>query len=120
MRLADSLRPHEQQPYRSGTWKLIDESFRAQLGHFQLLRPEFLGELEVLEFTMRISGRNSRIRNQAIDTSLPEAIAPLHAGNTVLDEMNPTGPITLRTTRNTSGIDWFPAHGVIVHDLILL
>jgi hypothetical protein len=98
VRLPNALRSHEQQTYRWCCWKFLDKSFGGDLGYLNLLRRQLLAEIKVLQLTMSIAGRNSRIRNEPVDAGLPEAVAALYAGNAILDEMNPTRPVALRTT----------------------
>jgi len=65
---------------------------------------------------MSIAGRDSRISDEPVHAGLPEAVAALHTGKAVLNEMNPTGAVTLRATWYTGWVRLVLTHRGIVHE----
>src|SRR5262249_55575754 len=98
MRLSNALRPHEQQSDWRCTGEFLDKLFGREVGKLYRFRRELFIEIEAAQFTVRVAGRNAGVRNEPVDTRLPEAVPALHTGRPVLDQIDPTRTVTFRTT----------------------
>ena len=92
MRLADALRPHEQQAERLRHGILADEFFRGDPG--DLRRPTPV--VEIIQFAVLIAAGDICVRQETFKARAADALTPNHARNAVAFDSIPSGSLTFR------------------------